>query len=88
MNVELLPCCKPRLLEQESWGTARNSVDMLKKLLEDSEAGEQEQQETIELWMEMKREKETLMSLCAKTCANQLSLIIETVNLFVLLYFG
>ena len=43
MNVGLLPCCKPRLLEQESWGTARNSVDMLPKVLGDSEAGEQEQ---------------------------------------------
>ena len=30
MNVDLIPCCKPRLLEQESWGTARNSRDMLK----------------------------------------------------------
>ena len=37
VNVDLLPCCKPRLLEQESWGTARNSVDMLEKDLEDSE---------------------------------------------------
>ena len=37
VNVDLLPCCKPRLLEQESWGTARNSMDMLKKVLEDSE---------------------------------------------------
>ena len=27
MNVDLLPCCKPKLLEQESWGTARNSMD-------------------------------------------------------------
>ena len=42
VNVDLLPCCKPRLLEQESWGTARNSVDMLKKVLEDTEAEEQE----------------------------------------------
>ena len=47
MNVGLLPCCKPRLLEQESWGTARNSVDILQKVLEDSEAREQEQ-ETME----------------------------------------
>ena len=47
VNVDLLPCCKPRLLEQESWGTALNSVDILQKVLEDSEAGEQEQ-ETIE----------------------------------------
>ena len=38
VNVDLLPCCKPRLLEQESWGTARNSMDMLEKVLEDSEA--------------------------------------------------
>ena len=37
VNVDLLPCCKPRLLEQESWGTARNSMDMLEKVLEDSE---------------------------------------------------
>ena len=36
MNVDLQPCCKPRLLEQESWGTARNSMDMLEKVLEDS----------------------------------------------------
>ena len=41
MNVDLLPCCKQRLLEQESWGTARNSVDMLQKILEDSEKGKQ-----------------------------------------------
>ena len=47
MNVVLLPCCKPMLLEQESWCTARNSVDILQKVLEDSEAGEQEQ-ETME----------------------------------------
>ena len=47
VNVDLLPCCKPRLLEQESWGTAHNSVDMLQKVLEDSEAVEQ-QQETME----------------------------------------
>ena len=44
MNMDLLPCCKPRLLEQESWGTARNSVDMLEKVLEDSENEEQEQE--------------------------------------------
>ena len=31
VNVDLLPCCKSRLLEQESWDTARNSVDMLEK---------------------------------------------------------
>ena len=41
-NVDLLPCCKQRLLEQESCGTARNSVDMLQKVLDDSEKGEQE----------------------------------------------
>ena len=40
--VDLLPCCKPRLLEQESWGTARNSLDMLEKVLEDSEAEDQD----------------------------------------------
>ena len=28
VNVDLLPCCKPRLLEQENWGTALNSMDM------------------------------------------------------------
>ena len=44
VNVDLLPCSKPRLLEQESWGTARNSVDILEKVLEDSEAEEQGQE--------------------------------------------
>ena len=44
VNVDLLPCCKQRLLEQESWGTARNSVDMLEKVLEDSEAEEKGQE--------------------------------------------
>ena len=44
VNVDLLPCCKPRLLEQESWGTARNSGDILEKVLEDSEKEEQGQQ--------------------------------------------
>ena len=44
VNVDLLPCCKPRLLEQESWGTARNSVDMLEKVLEDSENKKQEKE--------------------------------------------
>ena len=43
VNVDLLPCCKPRLLERESLGTARNSVDMLEKVLVDSETEEQEQ---------------------------------------------
>ena len=42
VNVDLLPCCKPRLLEQESWGTACNSMDMLEKVLEDSEAEDQD----------------------------------------------
>ena len=44
VNVDLLlvPCCKQRLLKQESWGTAQSSVDMLQKVLEDSEKGEQE----------------------------------------------
>ena len=42
VNMDLLPCCKPRLLEQESWGTARNSMDMLEKVLEDSEAEDQD----------------------------------------------
>ena len=41
VNMDLLPCCKPRLLEQESWGTARNSMDMLEKVLEDSETEDQ-----------------------------------------------
>ena len=41
VNVDLLTCYKQRLLEQESWGTARNSVDMLQKFLEDSEKGKQ-----------------------------------------------
>ena len=44
VNVDLLPCCKPMLLEQVSWGTARNSVDMLEKVLDDSEAEEQGQE--------------------------------------------
>ena len=42
MNVDLLPCCKPRLLEQESWRTARNSMDMLEKVLGDSDADDQD----------------------------------------------
>ena len=42
VNVDLLPCCKPRLLEQESWDTARNSMDMLEKVLEDSDAEHQD----------------------------------------------
>ena len=44
MNVDLLHCCKQRLLQQESWDTARNSVDMLQKVLEYSEMGDQEQE--------------------------------------------
>ena len=32
VNVDLLPCCKQILLEQESWGTARNSFEMLQKV--------------------------------------------------------
>ena len=40
--MDLLPCCKPRLLEQEGWGTARNSLDMLEKVLEDSDAEHQD----------------------------------------------
>ena len=44
VNVDLLPCCKPTLLEQESCGTARNSMDMLEKILEDSGDKEQEQE--------------------------------------------
>ena len=42
VNVDLLPCCKARLLEQESWGTARNSMNMLEKVLEDSDAEDQD----------------------------------------------
>ena len=44
VNVDLLPCCKPRLLERESWGTARNSMDMLEKVLEDCEAEDQDEE--------------------------------------------
>ena len=40
MNVEKLPCRKQRLLVQESWGLARNSVDILHKVLEDIAMGE------------------------------------------------
>ena len=42
VNVDLLPCCKPRLLEQESWGTARNSMEILEKVLQDSETEDQD----------------------------------------------
>ena len=44
VNVNLIPCCKPRLLEQEKWGTAHNSMDMLEKVLEDSETEVQNQE--------------------------------------------
>ena len=44
VNVDLLPCCKQRLLGQESWGTARNSMDMPEKVLEDSEAEDQDEE--------------------------------------------
>ena len=44
VNVDLLPCCKPRLLEQESWGTARNSMEMLEKVLEYSDAEDQDEE--------------------------------------------
>ena len=44
VNVDLLSCCKPRLLEQESWGTACNSMDILEKVLEDSETEEQDEE--------------------------------------------
>ena len=47
VNVDLLPLCKTRLLEQESWGTARNSMDMLEKVLEDS-GDEEKEQEAVE----------------------------------------
>ena len=45
MNVDLQSCSKLRLLEQESWRTAGNSMDMLEKVLEDSENEEQEAME-------------------------------------------
>ena len=48
MNVDLLPCCKPRLLEQENWGTSRNFMDMLEKVLEDSETEEQDKKQLNE----------------------------------------
>ena len=40
VNVDILPCCNQRLPEEESWGTARKSVDMLRNVLEDIEMGE------------------------------------------------
>ena len=93
VSVDLLPCCKPRLLEQESWGTARNSMYVLEKVLEDSETEEQEQ-EAMERgrWNEKdvtrkksrERRRKTWLSLCVKTDTNQLRLIIETFKLFVL----
>ena len=43
VNVDILPCCKQRRLEQESLCKAENSVQMLQKVLEDNEIGEQEQ---------------------------------------------
>ena len=42
VNVDLLPRCKPRLLEQESWGTARNSMYTLQKVLKYSETEDQD----------------------------------------------
>ena len=48
VNVDLLPCCKIRLLEEENCGMARNSVDMLQKVLEDSDLGEQDQKQEQE----------------------------------------
>ena len=44
VNVYLLPCCEQRALEQESWGTAWNSVEMLQKMLEDSEMDQKERE--------------------------------------------
>ena len=61
VNVDLLPCCKPRLIEQESWATARNSMDMLETVLEDSE-NEEQGQEAME--GKRKREGEKLDCLC------------------------
>ena len=37
-------CSKQKLLEQESWSTARNSVDVLQKVVEDSDMGKQGQE--------------------------------------------
>ena len=91
VNVYLLPCCKPRLLEQESRRTARNSVDMREKVLEDSENEEQEQEATSdedvtrEKMNSEERRRKTRLSLCAKTYTNQSRLIIVTVKLFVLI---
>ena len=48
VNVYLLPCCKPSLLEQKRWGTARNSMDMLEKVLKDSETEEQDGEKWID----------------------------------------
>ena len=45
MNADLVPCGKQRLLEQESRGTARNYVDTLQKVLQDTEMVELEQEE-------------------------------------------
>ena len=44
VNVDLLPCCKQRLLEQKSWGTAPNSFETLQKVVKDIEMGEPEQE--------------------------------------------
>ena len=70
MNVNLLPCCKPRLWEQESWGTAHNSVDKIQKVLEDSEMGEQEP-EAMESRLKTRSEDwrgmKTELSYCVKT---------------------
>ena len=46
--------CKQRLLEQESWVTARNSVDMLQKVPGDCEKGEKEQ-EAMEIGLKKRR---------------------------------
>ena len=50
MIVDLLLCCKQRLLQQGSWDMARSSVQMLKKVLEDSEMGAQEDKALNESW--------------------------------------
>ena len=44
MSEDLGSCGKHMLQEQESCGTAHNSFEILQKLLEESELGEQEQE--------------------------------------------
>ena len=56
VKAYLLPCCKQRLLEQENCGTALISVEILQKVLEDSEMGEREQ-EAMELELKARRNR-------------------------------